>query len=357
VTSDNIRAAEVELSCADLAEALRVFGNLGFVVDMIMPADDPQIAVISGHGLRLRLERGTRKPPGIVRLVCRDPRALSDQPPGMAEPARPINAGGIRIELHAERTAPIVPPNVPKFTVTRDGPDAWRNGRADMQYRDLIPDRCGGRFIASHICVPYGGPVPDYVHFHSIRFQLIYCYKGWVKLVYEDQGEPFVMQAGDCIIQPPRIRHRVLESSDGLEVIEVTCPAIHDTHADHELVLPTSNTQPTRDFDGQQFKWHRTTNQFEAQSLGIATSSGGLAGARVLTRAATPPCTHDAELLFGFLLRGEMSVTCDGVGGKLIATDAFVIPPHQPFQLADGSPDLAWLEVTLPAQVEYTRVR
>ncbi|MBA2540221.1 MAG: cupin [Deltaproteobacteria bacterium] len=348
VQSDNIRGGEVELSCPDLQDALRVFGTLGFAVEMIMPADDPQVAVISGHGLRLRLERGTRKPPGAIRLVCRDPRAIADGH---------LIAGGIRIDLVAERTTPVVPPNVPKFTVVRDEPDAWRAGRADMQYRDLIPDRHGGRYIASHICVPYGGPVPDYVHFHSIRFQLIYCYKGWVKLVYEDQGAPFVMQAGDCIVQPPRIRHRVLESSDGLEVVEITCPAMHETYADPETVLPTPTPSP-HDFDGQSFKWHRTIGtQFDAQSLGIATASSGLAGARVLTRAATPPCTHDAELLFGFVLRGELTVTCNGVGGKLIATDAFAIPPHTPFQLTDGSSDLAWLEVSLPARVEYTRVR
>ena len=52
-----------------------------------------------------------------------------------------------------------------------DGPDAIRlerdadappaAGRAGMVYRDLIPDRLGGAFIASHITIPEGGPVPD----------------------------------------------------------------------------------------------------------------------------------------------------------------------------------------------------
>jgi mannose-6-phosphate isomerase-like protein (cupin superfamily) len=351
VTPDNILGAEVELSCPDLHDALQVFGVLGFSVEMIMPADDPQIAVIAGHGLRLRLVRGTRRAPGIVRLVCRDLSAV-----GIA--GNSVIAGGIRVELVAARTAPLVPPAVPKFTVTRADDEAWRAGRAGMEYRDLIPDRYGGRFIASHIRIPEGGPVADYVHFHAIRFQLIYCYKGWVRLVYEDQGEAFVMQPGDCIVQPPGIRHRVLESSPGLEVIEVTCPAIHETYSDNDIMLPMTSVQPTREYEGQQFAWYRAKGtQFDAASLGIATASGGLAGARVLRRAATPPCTHDAELLFGFVLRGEMSVTCDGVGGKLIAADTFTIPAGKSFQLSDGSPDLAFLEVTLPAQVEYTRVR
>ena len=95
----NIRSAEVELPCPDLAEGLRVFGKLGFVVEMIMPADDPQIAVIAGHGLRLRLVANTRKPPGSIRLVCRDPRQLGDGH---------LIAGGVRIDLVAETGAALV---------------------------------------------------------------------------------------------------------------------------------------------------------------------------------------------------------------------------------------------------------
>ena len=114
---------------------------------------------------------------------------------------------------------------------------SWNEGRAGMLYRDLIPSRLGGRFIASHISIPTGGEVPDYVHFHKVRFQMIYCIFGWAKLVYECQGEPFVMNAGDCVLQPPEIRHRVLETSDKFEVLEIGCPAIHETFADHELPL------------------------------------------------------------------------------------------------------------------------
>jgi mannose-6-phosphate isomerase-like protein (cupin superfamily) len=361
VTDDNVRSAEVELSCPDLAAAIVAFGKLGFRVDMIMPADDPQVAVVSGHGLRLRLLRGTRRPPGVIRLVCRDPAAIASEfygttPEDSLSRGTAVIAGGIRIELVAERSALTLPPLQPSFLVTRDEPSAWRVGRASMLYRDLIPDRQGGRFIASHIRIPDGGPVADYVHYHPIRFQMIYCYKGWVRLVYEDQGEPFVLLAGDCVMQPPQIRHRVLEASPGLETIEICTPATHETYADHELTLPTPNLHPDREFEGQRFALHSARGTgFEAASLGIATASGGIASARVLRRANTIPCTHDAELLFGFVLQGEMTVTCEGVGGKLVATDAFVVPAHQRFELADGSPDLAWLEVTLPARVTYTR--
>ena len=119
-----------------------------------------------------------------------------------------------------------------------------------MRYRDLIPDRWGGSFVASHITIPEGGPVPDYVHFHKVRFQMIFVKSGWVRLVYEDQGDPFVMVAGDCVLQPPEIRHRVLESSPGLEVIEIGCPALHETIADWSLALPNGRGEAARAWDG-----------------------------------------------------------------------------------------------------------
>src|SRR5207237_1333899 len=131
--------------------------------------------------------------------------------------------------------------------------DAWGRGRAGMQYRDLIPGRLGGRVIASQIRIPDGGPVADYVHHHRVRFQMIYCRRGWVRVVYEDQGPPFAMREGDCVLQPPGIRHRVLEASRGLEVIEVSAPSDHETFRDHELELPSANERRERVFSGQRF--------------------------------------------------------------------------------------------------------
>jgi quercetin dioxygenase-like cupin family protein len=176
------------------------------------------------------------------------------------------------------------------FVLSRMGDD-WGLGRAGMQYRDLIPGRQGGRFIASHIRIPFGGPVSDYVHFHRIRFQMIYCKAGWARLVYEDQGEPFVLSAGDCVLQPPQIRHRVLEASNGLEVIEVGCPALHETVADHAMTLPTPHVLPERNFAGQRFvrhvaaeaswlQWRR--EGFEMRDAGIAAATNALAGVRVV---------------------------------------------------------------------------
>ena len=58
---------------------------------------------------------------------------------------------------------------------------------------------------------------------------MIFCKAGWVRVVYEDQGPPFVLEAGDCVLQPPGIRHKELAHSDDLEMIEITMPAEFET--------------------------------------------------------------------------------------------------------------------------------
>jgi quercetin dioxygenase-like cupin family protein len=64
------------------------------------------------------------------------------------------------------------------------------------------------------------------VHFHRVRFQLIFVLAGWVEVVYEGQGPPFKLHRGEFVTQPPTLRHRVLACSDGLEVLEIGAPAL-----------------------------------------------------------------------------------------------------------------------------------
>jgi quercetin dioxygenase-like cupin family protein len=353
-----IHAAEVVLPCSELDPTLSFFTDrLGFRVAAVFPADDPAVAVVTGYGLRIRLQRGGGGAPGVLRLLCRDPSALAV---GAAELVAP---NGTRIELAPWEPPVVLPPLRPSFVLSSAGGDSpWRVGRAGMRYRDLIPDRQGGRFIASHIHVPEGGPVPDYVHFHRVRFQMIYCYKGWARLVYEDQGPPFVMNAGDCVLQPPKIRHRVLESSPGLEVIEIGCPADHETLADPDLELPTKVSRPDRDFEGQRFLRHEAAAAtwvrgrlpgFESRDLGVDSATGGVVSAHV-ARALGPleprlHC-HDAELKFTFVLCGVATLWCEGRDpDRLEAGDSFVVPAGLGYALADGSADLEILEVTAPA--------
>jgi mannose-6-phosphate isomerase-like protein (cupin superfamily) len=232
-----------------------------------------------------------------------------------------------------------------------------------MQYRDLIPSRLGGRFIASHIRIPVGGPVPDYVHFHRIRFQMIYCKAGWARLVYEDQGAPFLFHADDCVLQPPEIRHRVLEASDGLEVIEIGCPALHETFADHAMTLPTPHLLPERDFGGQRFVRHVAAQAewlpcdargLEMRDMGIGDATDDLAGARVVRArhgAQAKFGGHGGEFLFFFVLRGEMVLDVQGHGQhQLQVNDSCVIPAGVRYAI-DVTAGAEFLEVTLPAEL------
>lgn len=129
----------------------------------------------------------------------------------------------------------------------------WRVGRAGMLYRDLTPESLKPQVVISHIRLPFDGEVPDYVHYHKVEFQMIRCIRGRIKVVYEDQGEPFWLEPGDWVIQPPEIRHRVLECETDSEVIEITMLADHETCVDHEMTLPNDRIDPNRLFNGQRF--------------------------------------------------------------------------------------------------------
>lgn len=289
--------------CCDLESALDFYtGQPGFRLDLIYPADAPRIAELSAYGIRVRLEQ--------------DP-----------------------VLQHAND-------------------HEWRTGRAGMQYRDLIPDRCGGRFIASHIRIPDGGPVPDYVHHHAVDFQMIYCYRGWVRVVYEDQGPPFVLEAGDCILQPPHIRHRVLECSDNTEVIEVSSPAEHETRADHDMELPTSEADGDRLFEGQQFVRHQSSKAkwfpgayegLEARDTGISDATSGLASVLVLrpTGHARPLAIgFEAKFAFVFVLQGSMTLLHDNVPAREFAAgDSFVLSAGLSATIVDHSDGLELLHV------------
>jgi quercetin dioxygenase-like cupin family protein len=267
--------SEREIVCGDLSLAIDDLRRQGFCLDVIYPADDPMSAVLSRPGETVRLTL-----PGAPRPLDR------------------------------------LPPFKPDFVLTRAGGIPGQ-GRAGMLYRDLIPGRLGGRYIASHITIPQGGPVADWVHYHRIALQIIYVRRGWVRVVYEDQGDPFVLGAGDMVLQPPLIRHRVLESSPGLEVVEISAPALHETFADQKLELPNGKRRG-RDFGGQHFLRHIAAEtpwtpfgDVEAQETLMRDATGGIAEVRTIR-----PCgvtgtlfePHDGELVFGFVLEGTARV-------------------------------------------------
>jgi quercetin dioxygenase-like cupin family protein len=350
--------AEIRLPTDDLRADLPFYTRvLGLRLDMIYPADDPSVAVLSGHGLRIRIEKGAAEPPGTIRILTDDP--------AFAEGQKSLTApNGTRVEVDEANPPLVLPATEHAFVVRRLADQApWIIGRAGMHYRDLVPSRLGGAMIASHIRIPDGGPVPDMVHFHKVGFQLIFCIKGWVDVVYEDQGGPIRLKAGDCFIQPPEIRHRVLEASDGIEVIEIGVPAEHITEIDHDMTLPTPHLRPDRQWQGQHFVHNQADAGvfapcrlpgFEARDTTINQGTQGVASVMVLRPDGEPTqwTRHRGDILFTFVLSGEM--TLEGTGKspfRLAAGDAFVIPPGLSTRYAAPTAELSLLEVSLPGDV------
>ena len=351
--------AEIRLPTQELRDDLPFYmKTLGMRLDMIYPADNPEVAVLSGHGLRLRIQKGAPEAPGTLRL-------LTDNPDSIAGGKRELTApNGTRIEIDELNPPLVLPATEHAFVVRRLADQApWIIGRAGMEYRDLVPSRLGGAMIASHIRVP-DGKVPDMVHFHKVGFQLIFCIKGWVDVLYEDQGGLRRIHAGDCFIQPPQIRHRVVESGDGIEVIEIGVPAEHITEIDHDMTLPTPHLRPDREWDGQRFV-HNIGREgefrpfrlpgFVARDTTINANTRGVASVMVARPdgGETRWTTHDGDILFTFVMKGGMTLEGEGKDPyRLSAGDAFVIPPGMATRYADPTTDLELLEVSLPGTFE-----
>ncbi len=348
--------AEIRIPTEDLKLDIPFFTKtLGFRMDEIYPADDPQTAVFSGYGLRVRIEKGATESPATIRILVDDPAIFANGETRLTAP------NGSQIEIEHINAPLEIPATNHSFVVRRLADQApWIIGRAGMHYRDLIPDRLGGSIIASHIRIPDGGPVPDMVHYHTVGFQLIFCYRGWVDLVYEDQGPPFRLHAGNCVIQPPEIRHRVLFASDNIEVIEIGVPADHVTTIDHDMELPNDVLNPEREFQGQRFVHHKADNAewapfripgFVSRDTLISQNTQGVAGVHVVKKSSdtTDWSRHDTDIHFTFVMDGTMTLEGeDRAPHELVAGDAFVIPPDMATRYSKVSDDIELLEVTLP---------
>lgn len=337
----------VVLACRDLAANQAFLESLGFRLRSVFPADDPRELGLAGHGLAVLLRRSERDGGGHLRLR------------GTA--ARTVTApNGASIDFASDAPPPPEAPVAAAFAVHRGDTATWHTGRAGMLYRDLVPGRLDGHLIASHIRIARGGPVPDYVHFHRLAAQALFVLRGEVQVVYEDQGEPFWMRAGDGVLQPPTIRHRVLACSDGFEVLEVASPAEHLTCVDDELALPTARRFAMRTFGGQRFWLHRADDAiarpapeqgFAEVDCGIAAASDGAIGVRTLraaTASADAVSTSD-QLRVWFATNGTAVVNDQ----PLAAGDTAVLPPHARIALAAPAADFALVEFGLRADAPH----
>jgi quercetin dioxygenase-like cupin family protein len=236
--------------------------------------------------------------------------------------------------------------------------DAGHTGRASMTYRDLIPGRWDGRFIASHIAVPNGGDIPDDVHYHDVTFQFLAVRTGWVDVLYEGQGDTIRMNPGDIVLQPPGIRHRVLATSPGFDIIEIGCPADHLTNFDHEMALP-NGVYGDHAWGGQQFVFSTPGDfsegwdhpGFSSDDSGIGAATNGIVEVRrVRTSQQSRVCELSPfEFRFIFVMDGDIDVTAiGGASYHLTSGDSIALPPVAEATIAHGSQDATLLDVLVP---------
>jgi uncharacterized RmlC-like cupin family protein len=114
------------------------------------------------------------------------------------------------------------------FIATHHRPDAFEQGlRRYAQYRDLGIAGATRGMVRAHVIRMIPPCDPEEVskrHFHEVDFQMVYVLKGWIKGEYGGAGV-VTMREGSCWLQPPKIKHSVLDYSDDCELLEIIMPA------------------------------------------------------------------------------------------------------------------------------------
>ena len=111
--------------------------------------------------------------------------------------------------------------------VNHVGPDSFKKDglRPFFEYRPLgLKELTGGR-VGAHVIRAVPGQHPDAPrHSHALEFQFVYVLKGWAIFEYEGYGQHKLV-AGSTVYQPPGVKHKEIDHSDDLELIEITSPA------------------------------------------------------------------------------------------------------------------------------------
>jgi quercetin dioxygenase-like cupin family protein len=120
-----------------------------------------------------------------------------------------------------------------RFTVSHHRDEDFRTDglRAYAAYRNLGIDAATDGMVVAQVVrfVPPCRPEEvSKLHYHDVDFQMVYVLKGWMTSEFEGQGA-ITMRAGSCWIQPPRIKHKVVDYSDDCEVLEIVLPAEFET--------------------------------------------------------------------------------------------------------------------------------
>jgi len=119
-----------------------------------------------------------------------------------------------------------------RFSVKHERAEDFDAGlRSYAKYRDLDLAKATAGMVQAHVIhmVPPCDPkVVSKWHYHDVNLQFIYVLNGWIKNEFEGQGV-HTMKKGTCWLQPPKIRHRVIDYSPDCELLEVVLPAEFDT--------------------------------------------------------------------------------------------------------------------------------
>ena len=123
-------------------------------------------------------------------------------------------------------------PNKQSFVASHHRPDAFEGGlRRYAKYRDLGIAAATNGLARAHVIkmIPPCDPAEvSKRHYHDVEFQMIYVLKGWIKGEYHGAGV-VTMREGSCWLQPPKIKHTVLDYSDDCELLEIILPADFET--------------------------------------------------------------------------------------------------------------------------------
>jgi len=155
------------------------------------------------------------------------------KPAGKA-PARRQAKAAMKTAVVPKRPVTGAKPPMPaqRFTVSHLREEDFKGGglRDYAVYRDLGVAAATNGLAQAHVIRMIRPWTPDVGkwHYHSVTFQLIYVLKGWIRGEFDGDGE-HVFRAGSCWIQPPGIKHSVLDYSADVELLEIILPADFET--------------------------------------------------------------------------------------------------------------------------------
>jgi quercetin dioxygenase-like cupin family protein len=180
--------------------------------------------MLSSAGGAGRAESGWRREMAPARTKTSARRAAARKPASKSR-AKPVRAAGRKSVAQAKPSSQI-------FRVSHHSEEDFEIGlRRYAKYRDLGMAKASSGKVQAHVIrfVPPCRPEEvSKLHYHDVEFQMIYVLKGWIKTELEGQGA-HVMRPGSAWIQPPRIKHKVLDYSDDCEVLEIILPADFET--------------------------------------------------------------------------------------------------------------------------------